>query len=153
VYEHAPAIALMDAWWEPAAQAIFKPRLGDAYDVLPMGHHDNPRAQGSAFQSGFYSHIQKDLRTVLGRKVRGRSSRIYCGKGKLKVCRAALMASLDAAVKALEDEFGADPATWDADEEGDSIDFTPVGLKDQPNMPWQNRPTFQQVLEFRNAQL
>ena len=152
-YEHSPAIALMDAWWEPAAQAIFKPTLGDAYDALPMGHHDNPRAQGSAFQSGFYSHINKDLRTILGLRVRGKASRIYCGKGSLKVCRKDLVASLDTAVKALEEEFGADPSKWDADEEGDQIDFTPVGLQDQPNMQWQNRPTFQQVLEFKPAQL
>lgn len=152
-YEHSPAIALMDAWWEPAAQAIFKPTLGDAYDALPMRHHDNPRAQGSAFQSGFYSHINKDLRTVLGLRVRGKASRIYCGQGSLKLCRKRLVASLDAAVTALEEEFGGDPTTWDADEEGDQIDFTPVGLQDQPNMQWQNRPTFQQVLEFEKAQL
>ncbi|HYP23592.1 MAG TPA: penicillin acylase family protein [Actinomycetota bacterium] len=147
-YEHSPAVALMDAWWEPAAQAIFKPVLGDAYDVLPMRHHDEPRAQGSAFQSGFYSHVNKDLRTVLGLRVRGKASRVYCGEGSLKKCREALRASLEAAVAALEEEFGADPATWDADETGDQIDFTPVGLQDQPNMQWQNRPTFQQVLEF-----
>lgn len=152
-YEHSPAIALMDAWWEPAAQAIFKPTLGEAYDALPMRHHDNPRAQGSAFQSGFYSHINKDLRTVLGLRVRGKASRIYCGHGSLKRCRKRLVASLDAAVKALEEEFGPDPSTWDADEEGDRIDFRPVGLQDQPNMQWQNRPTFQQVLEFEQAQL
>ena len=152
-YEHSPAVALMDAWWEPAAQAIFKPTLGAAYDALPMGHHDNPRAQGSAFQSGFYSHINKDLRTVLGLKVRGKASRVYCGKGSLKRCRKALTASLDAAVKSLEEEFGKDPNSWDADEEGDQINFTPVGLQDQPNMQWQNRPTFQQVLEFGKAQL
>lgn len=152
-YEHSPAIALMDAWWEPAAQAIFKPTLGDAYDALPMGHHDDPRAQGSAFQSGFYSQINKDLRTVLGMRVRGKASRIYCGKGSLRTCRRDLLASLDKAVKALEAEFGADPSTWDADEIGDQIDFTPVGLQDQPNMQWQNRPTFQQVLEFGNAPL
>ena len=150
-YEHSPAVALMDAWWEPAAQAIFKPTLGDAYDALPMGHHDNPRAQGSAFQSGFYSQINKDLRTVLGLPVRGKASRIYCGKGSLKRCRTALVASLDEAVKALEAAFGEDPATWDADEVGDQIDFSPVGLQDQPNMQWQNRPTFQQVLEFGSA--
>ena len=148
-YEHSSAIALMDAWWEPAAQAIFKPTLGAAYDVLPMRHHDNPRAQGSAFQSGFYSHINKDLRTILGKRVRGKSSRVYCGEGSFKKCRAALTASLDEAIKTLEAAFGADPATWDADETGDQIDFTPVGLQDQPNMQWQNRPTFQQVLEFR----
>ena len=150
-YEHSSAIALMDAWWEPAAQAIFKPTLGDAYDAIPMGHHDNPRAQGSAFQSGFYSQINKDLRTVLGMRVRGKASRIYCGAGSLQKCRKALVASLDAAIKTLEETFGADPATWDADEVGDQIDFTPVGLQDQPNMQWQNRPTFQQVLEFGNA--
>jgi acyl-homoserine lactone acylase PvdQ len=150
-YENSAAIALMDEWWERAAQAIFKPTLGDAYDAIPTTHHDNPRAQGSAFQHGFYSQINKDLRTVLGLKVKGKFSRIYCGKGKLKVCRKDLAASLDAAIKALEDEFGADQASWDADEAGDSIDFTPVGLQDQPNMPWQNRPTFQQVLEFGKA--
>jgi acyl-homoserine lactone acylase PvdQ len=152
-YENSSAVALMDAWWEPAAQAIFKPTLGAAYDALPMGHHDNPRAQGSAFQSGFYSHINKDLRTVLGLKVRGKASRVYCGEGSLARCRKDLVASLDAAVKALEEEFGADPATWDVDEVADQIDFTPVGLQDQPNMQWQNRPTFQQVLEFKKARL
>jgi hypothetical protein len=141
----------MDRWWEPAAQAIFKPTLGQAYDALPMRHHDNPRAQGSAFQSGFYSHINKDLRTVLGMKVRGRFSRIYCGKGSLKRCRNDLLASLEIAVKALEVEFGNDPSSWDADEPGDQINFTPIGLQDQPNMQWQNRPTFQQVLEFGKA--
>ncbi len=56
-------------------------------------------------------------------------------------------------IKALEEEFGEDPDTWDADEAGDQIDFTPVGLQDQPNMQWQNRPTFQQVVEVRQAQL
>ena len=152
-YEHSPAIALMDAWWERALDAVFRPTLGDAYDLIPTTHHDAPGPLGSAFNGGLYSHLQKDLRMVLGAKVRGRFSREYCGQGSLKKCRAALTASLDAAVKALEDEFGADPKTWDADEAGDQIDFRPVGLKDQPNMQWQNRPTFQQVLEFRKAKL
>ena len=152
-YEHSPAIALMDAWWERALDAVFRPTLGDAYDLIPTTHHDAPGPLGSAFNGGLYSHLQKDLRTVLGAKVRGKFSREYCGKGSLKKCRAALTASLDSAVKALEEEFGADPETWDADEAGDQINYRPVGLKDQPNMQWQNRPTFQQVLEFRRAEL
>ena len=152
VYDHAPAVALMDAWWGPSLEAIFKPVLGNAYDAIPFGDHDAPRAQGSAFQNGLYGHVQKDLRTVLGKRVRGTFSRGYCGAGKLKVCRAALLASFDAAVKALEDEFGADPATWEADEAGDSIQFTAVGLTEQEPMPWQNRPTFQQVLEFEGIE-
>jgi len=152
-YEHSPAVALIDEWWEPALDAIFKPVLGDAYGALPTKHHDAPRAQGSAFQSGLYSHVNKDLRTVLGMRVRGKFSRIYCGKGSLKRCRAALTKSLDTAVKSLEEKFGADPATWDANEEADQIDYTAVGLQDQPNMQWQNRPTFQQILEFKQLRL
>lgn len=152
-YEHSPAIALMDAWWEPALDAVFKPTLGDAYDLIPTTHHDAPGPLGSAFNGGLYSHLQKDLRTVLGAKVRGKFSREYCGKGSLSKCRVALAGSLDLAIEALEEEFGTDPSTWDADEAGDQINFRPVGLKDQPNMQWQNRPTFQQVLEFKKAEL
>ncbi|MGH2754853.1 MAG: penicillin acylase family protein [Actinomycetota bacterium] len=147
-YDHASAVALMDAWWNPALEAIFKPVLGNAYDALPFNDHDAPRAQGSAFQNGLYGHVQKDLRTVLGKRVRGKFSRGYCGKGKLAACRTSLLSSFDVAVRGLEEEFGADPATWDADEEGDSIQYTAVGLQGQEPMPWQNRPTFQQVLEF-----
>jgi len=150
-YENSPAIALMDAWWEPALKAVFKPTLGEGYDLLPATHHDAPGPLGSAFNGGLYSHMQKDLRTVLGARVRGKFSRIYCGNGRRTKCGSALTKSLDSAVKKLEEEFGADPSTWDADEEGDQIDFRPIGLKDQPNMQWQNRPTFQQVLEFKKA--
>jgi len=152
-YEHSAAVALMDEWWERALTAVFRPTLGDAYERIPTTHHDAPGPLGSAFNGGLYSHLQKDLRTVLGAKVRGRFSRVYCGKGSLKRCRAALVKSLDDAVKALESEFGSDPGTWDADEAGDQINYRPVGLKDQPNMQWQNRPTFQQVLEFRKGRV
>jgi hypothetical protein len=32
--------------------------------------------------------------------------------------------------------------------EFDSIGFRTLGLVGQPNIDWQNRPTFQQVVEF-----
>ena len=32
--------------------------------------------------------------------------------------------------------------------EFDSIGFRALGLVGQPNIDWQNRPTFQQVVEF-----
>lgn len=148
-YDDSAAVALMDAWWPLAVEAIFRPTLGDAFDVLPFGIDDIPRAQGSAYQNGLYGHVQKDLRNVLGKKVRGRFSRVYCGEGSLSACREALRASLDAAVSALEESFGADPATWDADEDADMIQYTPLGVQGQDPMRWQNRPTFQQVVEFR----
>ncbi len=148
-YEHSAAVALMDAWWEPALSAIFEPVLGDAYALFPGDHDDEPGPVGSAYNVGLYSQVEKDLRTILGLKVRGKFSRIYCGRGKLAACRATLLESLDAAVAALEEEFAADPGSWDASEDGDDIQYTTIGVQGQDPMQWQNRPTFQQVLEFR----
>jgi acyl-homoserine lactone acylase PvdQ len=145
-YEHSPAIAVMDAWWEKAIEAIFRPKLGAAFDVIPQGFDNEPSGVGSAYQGGFYGQVEKALRSSLGRKVRGAHSIKYCGK--LKACRAALLTSLDAAVAELEAAFSEDPATWDVDETVDQINFVPVGIQDQDNIQWQNRPTFQQILEF-----
>lgn len=149
-YEHAPAIALMDAWWEPALQAIFEPVMGAGGFAAFPGEHDNaPGPVGSAYNDGLYSHVEKDLRTILGLGVRGRFSRIYCGKGSLPACRDVLTQSLAAAVATLTEAYGADLAQWEADEEGDKIQFSELGVVSQDPMQWQNRPTFQQVLEFR----
>jgi acyl-homoserine lactone acylase PvdQ len=147
-YDHSAAVALMDAWWERALSATFTPVLGSAYDDLPAGHDNAPGPRGSAYIGGLYGHMQKDLRTILGYKVRSPFSRSYCGKGGLARCRDALTTSLDAAVKELEETHGASPSTWDANEEGDMIRFSPVGVQGQDPIPWQNRPTFQQVMEF-----
>ncbi|MGH2735258.1 MAG: penicillin acylase family protein [Actinomycetota bacterium] len=147
-YEHSSAIALMDEWWGRAAQAIFSPVLGGAYEFLPVGLDNAPGPLGSAYQNGLYGHVHKDLRAVLGRDVAGGFSRDYCGGGRIGRCRSAVRASLSGAIDALTEVFGADPQGWDADEEADMIEFTPVGVQGQDPMQWQNRPTFQQVLEF-----
>lgn len=148
-YEHAGAVALMDEWWDRALQAVFQPVMGSAYDDVPHPHDDPPGPVGSAYISGWFGQLQKDLRAVLGQPVQGPFSRQYCGSGGgLGACRSALLASLDQAVVALESAHGADPASWDPGEEADRIQFTTVGLTSQRSMQWQNRPTFQQVLEF-----
>ena len=54
-------------------------------DNHPNNHGDHV---GSAWQDGWYSFAQKDLRTLLGRRVRGRWSRTYCGRGSVERCRA-----------------------------------------------------------------
>jgi hypothetical protein len=70
---------------------------------------------------------------------------VYCGNGVLAACRDAVRNSLAAAVAAL----GPDPATWDANEAGDRIQFAAAGTASIPDMDWVNRPTFQQVVEYR----
>lgn len=145
-YEQSPAIALMDAWWPKAVDTVFSPKLGVAYTSVPLGYDNAPGPVGSAYQNGFYGQMDKELRTVLGRPVKGRFDNRYCGR--LPVCRKKLRASLRQALAELEATFGADPSTWQVDEAAEAIQFSPVGIQGQNPMQWQNRPTFQQVLEF-----
>ena len=54
-------------------------------DNAPNNHGDH---LGSAYQGAWYGYVRKDLRTVLGRKVKGRYSMRYCGGGKLQASAA-----------------------------------------------------------------
>jgi hypothetical protein len=108
---------------------------------------------GSAWQAGWYSYAQKDLRTVLDRRVRGRYSRVYCGDGRLGRCRAALRGSLRKALAVPASKlYSGDPVCQGVHRDGsqtcfDSIYFRPLGALTQPLLPWQNRPTYQQAVE------
>lgn len=114
----------MDAWWDRALEAAFRPVLGSAFDDVPHQHDDPPGPVGSAYIAGWYGQLQKDLRSVLGLPVEGAFHRQYCGEGEgPAACRA-------------------------ANEEDDFIPYAPLGVPGQRPMQWQNRPTFQQVLEF-----
>jgi hypothetical protein len=45
-------------------------------------------------------------------------------------------------------DLGSDMAQWDPSlEADDAIDATALGLADPPNIHWQNRPTWQQVVQ------
>jgi hypothetical protein len=159
-YEHAEAIRIIDAWWPRWMRAQFQPVLGKAlFEAMSAVHaldnHPNNHGDhvGSAWQGGWYSFAQKDLRTLLGRRVRGRWSRTYCGKGSLRRCRTALRRSLGAALEVDPASLYADQVCADAGREGeqacfDSIWHRPLGGITQPLIPWQNRPTFQQVVEI-----
>ena len=162
-YEHTDAIRIMDAWWPLWVRAQFQPVLGRAAtDVLlattqienpPNNHGDH---LGSAYQGAWYGYARKDLRSVLGRKVRGRYTREYCGGGRLKRCRRALRASLRKALAVPASElYGNDEVCSEAGQAGDqdcydAVHFRPVGGATQPLIPWINRPTYQQVNEIQS---
>lgn len=150
-YEQAAAVALMDAWWPRAIGAVFDPTLGGLYELVPMAFDNPPGPLGSAYQFGWYGYVSKDLRRILGKEVAGPFHRVYCGGGDRDRCREALAASLRQAVAELVQKYGEDPGGWDSDgatEAKDRIRFTSVGLVGVPDLPWVNRPTFQQVVEF-----
>lgn len=151
-YDDEAAVALMDAWWEPLIRAMFDPQLDGLYDVVGVGFHDAPTSHvGSAFQGGYYGTVKKALRQARGRKVKGKYKALRCGGGKRKGCFAAVQQSLRDTVATLETRFGSDdPTTWSVDPTDDEIRFSLAGLATAPPIPWQNRPTFQQVVQIRD---
>ncbi len=154
-YEHQAAIALFDAWWEDGSRSVafdaLSGRLGPLVHDLPQILDDHPRlGQGSSFNGvAWYGYLSKDLRSVLGKKVSGAYSTAYCGKGSLKACRTTLRRSLADAVDRVLHKQGkssVDQLTYDKHE--DDIRSTTAGIVGARPIDWQNRPTFQQVIEF-----
>jgi hypothetical protein len=161
VYEYSDAIALMDAGWPRWIRAEFEPALGAAalarlesvlaFDNPPNNHGDH---LGSAYQGSWYGFVRKDLRTVLGRNVKGRYEREYCGAGRKRACRKALRRSLRAALSTPRSElYGNDAVCQDAGKAGDqwcydAIRQRPTGGATQPLIHWVNRPTYQQAVEI-----
>ena len=129
--------------------AVFQSRSADAHRKLGLELHDPPQNhRGSAFQGGFYSHVQKDLRQTLGEPLQGPWSRTYCGGGDLATCRTDLWDSLGQAALDLEREFGsASVADWKRSPADDAIAHSAVGIATVPDLHWVNRPTFQQVVQ------
>ena len=143
-----PGAAVMDAAWPRLADAVMTPVLGPLVGRLAAlhGRSDDANPGGSAYISGWYGYVDKDLRTLLGREVRGPYSRRYCGAGVLATCREALWAALDGAAAELESTQGPAPSAWRADATVERIRFTSGVLPD--TMRWTNRPTFQQLMSF-----
>ncbi|WP_405700037.1 penicillin acylase family protein [Streptomyces sp. NBC_00069] len=160
-YAHADAVRIMDAWWPLLIEAEFKPGLGaPLYDALRAslsvdeapnaGHGPTGSHAGSAFQYGWWSYADKDLRTVLGRPVAGPLAKAYCGGGSLSACRDAMAATLKQAAAATPAAVYPADGTCAAGNQwcADSIVQRPVGGLSHPQINWQNRPTYQQVVEF-----
>ncbi|WP_138904042.1 penicillin acylase family protein [Streptomyces albidochromogenes] len=160
-YTHPDAVRIMDAWWPLLVEAEFRPGLGDElYGELTrnLGTDESPSAghgptgahAGSAFQYGWWSYVDKDLRTVLGQRVEGPLARTYCGGGDLFACRDTLLATLKQAVAKPAAEVYPGDESCEAGEQwcADSIVHRAVGGLTHPAMHWQNRPTYQMVSEF-----
>jgi acyl-homoserine lactone acylase PvdQ len=166
-YDHSAAVALMDAWWPLLVRAQFEPALGERlFGLVERGFLSLGGPDDWGWE--WATHVQKDLRNVLGRRVLGRYSRVYCG-GPVKspvprsrlprvraACREVLLSSLRAAVAAVKAKKGADPARWrvpatceQTDPPScDQIVPSTAGAIDTPPFPWQNRGTYHQVADI-----
>ncbi|GAB2856062.1 penicillin acylase family protein [Streptomyces deserti] len=160
-YAHADAIRTLDAWWPLLVKAEFEPGLGsDLYtaftanlpvDESPSASHGPTGAHaGSAFQYGWWSYVDKDIRAVLGEQVRGPLARTYCGDGSLSACRDTLIGTLkEAAGKTAAQVYPGDDQCAAGDQWcADSVIHRELGGIKHSGISWQNRPTYQQVVEF-----
>lgn len=161
-YADADAIRVMDAWWPLLVRGEFQPGLGsDLYGALAAdltvdespsaGHGPTGSHAGSAFQYGWWSYVDKDLRRVLGRPVQGPLARTYCGGGQLAACRDVLLSTLkQAAAVPASTVYPGDDGGCSAGDQwcADSIVQRPLGGVTDDRIGWQNRPTYQQVVEF-----
>jgi acyl-homoserine lactone acylase PvdQ len=157
VDQDTPAIELMDAWWPRLLTAEFHPSLGDdAFNalrvMLPFGSvTEGQQPAAPDFADGWYGYVSKDLRDLLsGSSVPGAFSRVYCGNGSLSACRSALRQSLVAATAVSPQQLygqgdcsgNPQPSCFDQNR---STSASAISL---PPFPFQNRPTFQQVVQL-----
>jgi acyl-homoserine lactone acylase PvdQ len=160
-YADADAVRILDAWWPLLVEAEFQPGLGtDLYDALTVnltvdeapsaGHGPTGSHAGSSFQYGWWSYVDKDLRAVLGETVQGGLGRTYCGDGSLSACRDVLLSTLrTAAAKTPAQVYPGDDNCSAGDQWcADTIIQRPLGGIKHGKISWQNRPTFQQVVEY-----
>ena len=125
----------------PSGNAIAK--LGIGIDDAPQGHI------GSAFDGGFYGHVKKDLRQVLGQPVTDPWSRTYCGGGVLAACADVLWDALSEAAADLQTEFGSPTSpTGSGRSPTTTCARQAIGIATVPAFHWINRPTFQQVVQI-----
>ncbi len=150
-----PGAAVLDQSWDGLSEAVLRPVLGDLAAQGGLlgqlqGRDASPRrANGGAFGGGWYGYVEKDLRALLGRKVRGRYSRRYCGGGDLNACRQSLWAVIQQSADALAAAQGPDPNAWRSDSTAERIEFVPGLLGPQNTMRWTNRPTLHLLMEFQ----
>ncbi|GLW46173.1 penicillin acylase [Streptomyces sp. NBRC 14336] len=160
-YAHAEAIRVLDAWWPLLVQTEFQPGLGSELftaftnnlpvDEAPSAAHGPTGAHaGSSFQYGWWSYVDKDLRAVLGEPVEAPLAREYCGNGSLSACRDSLLSTLKtAAAKTPAQVYPGDDGCPAGDQWcADSIVQRTLGGIKHARISWQNRPTYQQVVEF-----
>ncbi len=160
VVDNSPAVLLMDTWWPLLVRAEFQPMVGSSLmdfvsanfnSIVPDGLRDGT---GNGFFEGWEMDVQKDLRQVLGQRVRGRFSRTYCGGGSLKRCRALLSSTLLQAAGDLASKYGPAMSGWTlpttcpvtTPATCDQIVPTSAGAISIPPQPFDNRGTFYQAV-------
>ncbi len=171
-YAQERTIQTMDAWWPLLLQREFQPDMGDELfnamrdtfqpDDSPSGQSgQDPNSgstnasesqphKGSSFQYGWWSYVDKDVRAVLGDRVNGGLARPFCGGGDLAQCRQVLLDTLRQAASTPADTVYPGDSDCEAGDQwcADAIIQRPLGGVTDSKISWQNRPTYQQIVQY-----
>ena len=136
------------------------------YAKVPMQWVNTPNSGdahlGSAYDGGYEGYLMSTLQQLLGQKPAdgfGPELTAHECAGGPTTCHASVDQALKKTYDALVTANGSsDVSSWTASTaskasgesmpESDSIVLRPLGIVGQPHLDWQNRPTFQQVVEF-----
>lgn len=143
-----PGAAVMDAAWPKIADAFMAPRLGPQLDELNRLFSRFDQPPGGQY-AGWYQYFDRDIRSLLGLKIKAPFENAYCGAGKKGACQRAVWDAIAAAGAELEAAQGtADPNAWRADATAERISFVPGILPTE--IRYTNRPSgIQQVISFK----
>jgi acyl-homoserine lactone acylase PvdQ len=142
-----PGAAIMDGAWTGIANAFMRPRLGPQLDELASLFSRFSAPPGGQYD-GWYQYFERDIRSLLGKRVKKPFQNSYCGAGNKGACRQAIWDAIAAAGEELSAEQGtADPAAWRASATDEEITFAPINIR---TMAYTNRPSgIQQVISFK----
>ena len=168
-YQDASAVAIADELVPNLIRAIYDPVLGaggagaNSYSALPMSWVDYPNGHvGSSYDGGWEGYVDSSLEQLLGQNPADgfgpAITGIECGGGEA-TCGTSIDAALAKTYAALVTANGTSTVSaWTATTASkaagqtmpvfDDIQSRTLGVVGQPDMDWQNRPTFQQVVEF-----
>jgi acyl-homoserine lactone acylase PvdQ len=142
-----PGAPIMDAFAPKLSDAVMDPVLGPQATALGVMLRKSSDTNGD-FENSWDGYISKDLRTLLGEKVKGKFHFHFCGNGNITACANSIWAALDAAGNELAATQGPDPSLWRADANAERHFFAPGLLPIK--IRYTNRPSgIQQVISFR----
>ncbi len=172
-YDDRAAVVLMDAWYPHLIQTLLPQitaidhgdgvshGLGQCSGFVLQCPYDAPRAQGSAFQEGYFEFMIRVLQMALNTPGHTDYRALACaGTGNVDDCRNAVLSALGSALTDLgginkqskwDGKTLYNQQTGDTGKTVESYDFiqsNDFSLLPVPAMPWINRPTFQQVVEI-----
>jgi acyl-homoserine lactone acylase PvdQ len=139
-----PGAVILDTAWTGITNAGLCDRLGASVCKGLEGRIARFDAPPGGQYSGWHQYMDKDLRTMLKKKVVGKYHLKYCGDGSVSRCSKELWSAIAAAGKTLTAKQGADPTKWT--EKRAEITFSPLPLT---TMQYTNKPTgIHQVMAF-----